>query len=366
MELPNRADWYVFDHGLPHPDWIAVNGWRRAYVARADENEFWHRFVRQWLETLGRALPGHYQQCESEGFHLLCELDQQGGTRLLEFLERCRHHIQKIVGDTADQEWHGKHLVLRLSDEETYYRYLTHYYPDGEHGASAGCFLKSHYCHIVYPASWSMEDERATLAHEMTHNLLADLPVPRWLDEALAMAFQADISGLDRESISKDLIRRHREYWDTCTIQEFWTGSSFGTPTGQELSYGLARVLLDLIYHDLRPEPANFRRFVLAADWHDGGLRACREHLEVELGELAGGFLGAGDWGPKPSEWERHDLKNGEVGEKEEVGAEEEAPNDRHGSTCDACGAPAHAIGKLLGKVIYRCAAGHEFVRGRT
>jgi hypothetical protein len=201
-------------------------------------------------------------------------------------------HIRKVVGDTAESDWHGKHLVLRFSNDEAYYRYIAHFTPDGKHADSAGCFLRYNYCHIVYPASWSMEDERATLAHEMTHNLLVDLPLPRWLDEALAMAFEADIAGSSREPLTPELSERHLEYWNSSTIQDFWTGASFGTPEGQELSYSLARILLQLIRSDIRPAPDEFRRFVLASDWHDAGAIACREHLNIELYELTGRFLG--------------------------------------------------------------------------
>jgi hypothetical protein len=35
-----------------------------------------------------------------------------------------------------------------------------------------------------------MGSDRATLVHELTHNLLVRFPLPAWLNEALAMAFE--------------------------------------------------------------------------------------------------------------------------------------------------------------------------------
>jgi hypothetical protein len=322
-------------------------------------DEFWHCFVRRWLDALIQSLPGRYAQAESKEFHLLSELDDQGRARTLQFLEQSCSHIQKVVGDTAEEEWHGKHLVLRFSDQDTYYRYLAHFSSDGEHAGSAGCFLKAEYYHIVYPASWSMDEERATLAHELTHNLLADLPLPRWLDEALAMAFQADVCGFGDEPVNRELSRRHREYWNEKTIQDFWLGTSFGTVKGQELSYSLARVLLQLIHNEVRPEPDKFHRFVTASDWHDAGAIACREYLDVRISDLIGSFLGPKDWEPKPEAWES-DAPPAQETPHDDVDEEEEVAPGRRAPICEVCGGRAYPSGKVLGRVIYRCDAGHE------
>ena len=161
------------------------------------------------------------------------------------------------------------------------------------------------YQHVAFTQSWSADDERRTLVHELAHNLVAHLPLPLWLNEALAMAFEADIAGGTHEPVTRELAARHREYWTAETIQEFWIGHSFSDVEGQELAYSLSRVLLHLIYTEVRPPEGHFRRFVLTADWADAGAAAAQEHLEIPLENLIAAFLGPGDWMPLPESWEQ-------------------------------------------------------------
>ena len=60
-----------------------------------------------------------------------------------------------------------------------------------------------------------------------------------------------------------------------------------------------------LIRSDVRPQPDTFQRFVLAADWNDAGHAAARDYLGVGLDEIAGIFLGTGEWKPKPETWRK-------------------------------------------------------------
>ena len=240
---------------------------------------------------------------ESPHFHLVSALEEKARTRMLDFLEQGRARLIRTLGDVAWIKTSGKHVILRFTDTDDYYAYISHFYPDGEHGTSAGIFLRDGYCHIAYPESYTMDQERQTLAHELAHNLVAQLPLPRWLNEALAEAFCADLAGGRFAVVDRDLMAQHRAFWNAETIQEFWKGESFQTIEGQPVSYSLAAVLLDIINRELKPSPEAFRRFVKQSDWNNAGEEAAREQLETGLGEIAQVFLGAGDWSPNPEAW---------------------------------------------------------------
>jgi len=301
--LPDRDDWFQHAHGFPRPNWGAINGWLRAFARRAEYHELWLQFTRLWLERLRAGLGGNYAVAESENFHLLSELAPKGRDTLLAFCEAARTRIDRVVGEIDEAETHGKHLILRFTDTDDYYAYISHFHADGEYAGSGGMFLRDGYCHIAFPQSGSDGEDRRVLAHELTHNLLVSLPLPPWLNEALAMAFESDLAGGTQGALTPELAAEHRAYWDAATIQEFWLGASFSNVEGQELAYSLSRVLLNLIHNDIRPPHEEFRRFVLRADWGDAGAIAAREHLDIALENLVASFLGPGEWAPRPKSW---------------------------------------------------------------
>lgn len=306
--LPDRDDWFHENHGFPRPDWGAINGWLRAFATRAELNDLWQQFTRLWLGRLRTRLGGNYAVAESENFHLLSELDPRARDKLLTFSESARTRIDRVVGDIGAAEACGKHLILRFTETDDFYAYISHFHADGEHAGSGGVFLRDGYSHVAYPHSWSEEEDRRVLAHELTHNLLVDLPLPAWLNEALAMAFETDLAGGVHEPFTREVAARHREYWNAITIQEFWRGESFGKVEGQDLAYGLSRVLLELIHKDINPPPEEFRRFLLRSDWGDAGAIAAREHLDIDLENLVASFLGPGAWQPRPESWPKPRL----------------------------------------------------------
>ena len=275
----------------------------RAWVGKDDKHEAWVQFVRHWTTRLRAALGGAYTVVESEHFHLLSALDEKARNRMLAFLEQARSALLRTLGDVAWISATGKHIVLRFTDTDDYFAYISHFYPDGEHASSGGVCLQGGYVHIAYQEAYTMDIERQIIAHEMAHNLLAHLPLPRWLNEALARAFEYDLSGHRPPPLNDDLIDEHRAYWNAETIQKFWIGRSFGDVEGQNVSYSLAQILLAIIHREVKPTPEAFRRFVKQSDWNDAGEAAAREQLECGLGEIAAVFLGDGDWTPKPDTW---------------------------------------------------------------
>ena len=275
----------------------------RAWIGNEEQDEAWQQVTRHWLTRLRASLGGAYTVVESAHFHLVSALDENARGRMLDFLENGRARLIRTLGDMAWTDTSGKHVMLRFTDSDDYFAYISHFYPDGEHAASGGIFLRDGYCHIAYPETFTMDAERQTIAHELAHNLLAQLPLPLWLNEALAEAFNADLAGGGFAVVDRDLLAEHRSYWNTETIQDFWMGKSFQDVEGQRVSYSLAAVLLDIINRELRPSSEAFRRFVKQSDWTDAGEAAAGEQLETGMGEIARVFLGPGDWSPNPEAW---------------------------------------------------------------
>lgn len=301
LAVPNPDDWFQYLGGFPRPDWPAIDEWICANAIHSERDFAWQETTRHWLERLRGCLGGDYAVAESKNFQLLSDFEPKYLHRTLSFLETAFMQIHKVLGDVAAAEWHGKHVVLRFSQSDDYYSYVSYFDSDGEYAGSGGMFIPDGYYHIAFPQSWSLDEDRRTLVHELTHNLLAHLPLPAWLNEALAMAFEADIAGNRTETLSRELTARHRLYWNSLTIQDFWSGSAFSSVDGQELAYGLARILLNLIYTEVRPPEEEFRRFVRLANWKDAGALAAREHLTIELHDLVACFLGPGEWQPLPT-----------------------------------------------------------------
>ena len=231
-QVPDRDEWFPTIDAFPRPDWPAIRGWKRAWISKDDLEEATRQITRHWLERVRAALGGTYSVLESDHFHFLSTLDEKGRTRMLQFLENARTRLRQTLSDVARADGIGKHVVLRFTDLDDYYAYIAHYYADGEHATSGGVFLWKGYSHIAYFEQLTMDSERATLAHEFTHNILVHLPLPPWLNEALAEAFDADLAGGRFAAVDRDLHAEHRTYWNPETIQSFWRGRSFHTVEG--------------------------------------------------------------------------------------------------------------------------------------
>lgn len=304
--IPDRDEWYLFDHGLPYPRWQFISGWIRAMVPLAGTGEAYIHAVRGWLQRLNKGFGGGLASQESSNFHLLSPLKEADGHSILSFLERTRKTIIELLGEHIDPpDRVGKHVVIYCASEEAYYQYVSHFYSDGVHPSSGGIFLYGHgYTHIVVPPPYRRGVLERVLIHELTHNLVYGIPLPVWVNEGLAMTLENSLLGSGLPLLNRELVERHHERWNRDSIQEFWMGWSFKDAGDSDLAYSLAAVLLRAIQSDLKPPPESFRRFVLAACEGDAGASAANEHLGIKLSDLAATFLGPGDWEPRAEDWQ--------------------------------------------------------------
>lgn len=287
------------EQGFPRPDWAAI-----AAVIEAQPESQWHDLwtsrAREWVNAIGATLEGPYQLTESEHFLVLTAQGTRYANLLSSFMERTRRRILSTLAGVARDDGYGKHVALVFDEQEPYYEYISYHYPtEGEFALSAGIFLDTAYGHFAFPFVEISEAE-ATAAHELTHACLRHLPLPVWLNEGLAVIMEAEIGGHQMRRLDAERFNEHASFWSASTIQEFWSGTSFGRPDeGSGLSYELATHCVSSLARDY----GKFSAFANAARGDDGGESAALTTYGAGLAALIEGFLGHGEWAPESKRW---------------------------------------------------------------
>jgi len=307
---------FRYEEGFHHADWSFIGQWIESNVAPFDMDEAWSEAALLWLAKLRDDLGGNYAVFHSRHILLLCDQAMEKARWLLEYAGQAVSTIQEQLGAVAWSGAFGKDVVLVFSDQDDYYQYLSYHSPDGEQAGSGGVCIHSGYTHIAIP--WKDELEAANaIVHELTHDCLAHLPLPLWVNEGVAVTLQKAIAPLSRTIGQSDqsalydatinwrapimwdeLVERHFAFWTGENLQSFWAGTSFYQPGDpNELSYSLAEVLVKLLSE--RGDAHSFRAFLQAARESDAGQTAALEILHTDLGDIAGTFLGEGNWRPQ-------------------------------------------------------------------
>jgi hypothetical protein len=303
LDLSAALTW---EEGLPRPDWDLIAAWVSARVAPEERYEVWTDLTRQWLTHLGPDLGAGYQLGTSDHFFVLAPMHLPGVHALLPHVEYCRKTLLEVLKGVAAFRTPGKHVVIALENADSYYHYLSVYYPEGHHGASAGAYVKTGYPHVALCGGHAIQLE-VTLAHELTHASLGHLSLPLWIEEGLTQTFECALSPRQPLLVTEETARGHRRYWSRHGLEPFWRGEGFSRPGKvQKLCYELAEILLHLLSATHRPRwfgldrgpQQRFFAFLKEADDSDCGESAARAHLGYGLDALAGQFLGPGEWAP--------------------------------------------------------------------
>jgi len=280
--------------GYPRPDWTAIGD----VISKSPESEardLWCAAARTWLELTAKHLGSPYRVLETPSFLFLMPLNERDAGLISTFAEKALRQILVKLEGLAEIDVYGKRVIMVFATQDAYYAYSAYFYPEGEHPLSAGVFLNAEYGHIAIPFADIAEIE-ATVAHELTHDCLRLLPIPLWLNEGLAVTIENEICGNHPLRMEADRLREHAEFWNEDTIQEFWSGESFGrVDQGIGLSYELARYCIRALAHDL----PSFITFAQRASAADGGEAAAMEVYEGSLGGLIEQFFGPGNWSPR-------------------------------------------------------------------
>ena len=230
VDLPWRND-----TTMPVPDWKAA--WKLA-PDRKDKlalEKFWRAAALTWLCALREHLQEKYTIGSSTSFAVLSTLDPSRVKLVLEFCERTRARILRSLDGVASTWGHGPHVVLVFDNIDEYYDYIGNYYPkSGEFGMSSGMFIQQGYGHFVFVAS-DMSAMEPVIAHELTHCLLAPLPIPAWLNEGTAVNMEKHLvpHAVDTRRgifVHHEQAKKRSAFWNAQTIQEFWSGKSFKRP----------------------------------------------------------------------------------------------------------------------------------------
>jgi len=282
----------IIEKEFPRPQWKIVRAWVEKNIAEDDFSTAWQEIAWDWLCQLRERLGGSYSVSQSTNFLLLTHRNLDAKQSILRTSETAVQLLVNWLGAIAEKRGHGRHVILDFDTIENYYDYVSYFYtPDTGVRASGGVFLRAGYQHIALPPLPRPQD---TLIHELTHNRMAHLPLPAWLNEGIAVTMERKIGGNKSGRLDRDLHRKHREYWTSETIIAFWTGDSFDDDEGEviHLSYSLAETLVDLMVQEF----PNFMYFVAHAHRDDAGQAAAHEVFSVDLNEIASVFLGPGDW----------------------------------------------------------------------
>jgi hypothetical protein len=291
--------------GFPIVDWTAAQGWVEAITDPRAKNEAWSLCERAWLEHLSDALgPGYRVRLQGSAL-LLSTLPDNVADATLAFVNKTVQRIVRVLdGVAASPEW-GHDILIVFDEEESYYRYVSHYYPeDGEFAASSGMYL-DHGCGHFVTVKADLRSVEPVIAHELTHACLSHLPIPAWLNEGLAVNTELRLCPPPQPpSNLRQQHARHKKFWQPQIIQEFWSGKSFlRSDQGNELSYDLARILVAQFAGDWD----RFRRFALSADVADAASSSARLHLGVPLGAAVCAVLEREPepaWEPQPELWQ--------------------------------------------------------------
>lgn len=288
---------------MPIPDWEAV---RESEPDQADLDGYWRNAALSWLHSLKEHLPGpRYAIAQSANFAVLSSLTDKQVALALQFCERSRQRILRALPGVASEYGHGPHVVLVFDTIEEYYEYIDHYYPEsGEFAMSSGMFIREGYGHFVFVLS-ALDGMEPIIVHELTHCLVAALPIPLWVNEGTAVNMEKHLIPHLRSPrfapySPTEMERMHAAYWNEDTIQEFWSGESFYRPDqGSGLSYDLAEKITQLVARDY----GDYSAFMNSAQRSDGGKQAAVTALGYPLQRLVESVLGEGDWEARPERW---------------------------------------------------------------
>ncbi len=296
---------------LPYFDWDAIGIWVDALPSDELRAQAWFACERAWLLHLRAALGTGYWLAEAGEAMLLSALDKPVARVTLDYMNRTLTRVVRLLDGIAAVSGWGKDILIVLDDHDTYYRYVSYYYPEeGEFALSSGMYIHSGCGHFVTAKS-DLRDVEPVIAHEMTHACVSHLPLPAWLNEGIAVNTERRLTGSGTKLYTPaEMHRRHLAFWGNSEIQQFWSGKSFlRTDEGNMLSYDLAQILVEQLSRDWGP----FQKFTLAANWGDAGLAAGREHLGIDLGAYVCAILEKeGDCSafmPDPTTWDSEPEK---------------------------------------------------------
>lgn len=291
-------------HDLPVPDWGAIASWVDSIPVSSAQAEAWSKAELAWVAHLQTALGEHYHLAKHEYALLLSPLEPRVATATVQFMTKTLARIASVLDGVAKAPEWGRDILLVFEDEETYYRYVSRYYPEsGEFAFSGGMHINFGCSHFATFQA-ELQAIEPVIAHEMTHGCLGHLAIPAWLNEGIAVNTERRLCPpASQQYTPTQLHWMHQQFWNAETIQEFWSGKSFlRADEGNLLSYELARILVEQFSRNWE----SFKPFVLQAKLADAGQEAAATCLNVDLGGAVIALFdleATSSWSPAPALW---------------------------------------------------------------
>lgn len=276
---------FIRHENMPMLDSHRLADWLKDNVAAEFHSAIWEEVKRAWLLHVRDALGAGFQVTESKTALLLSSLNPNMAGTTANFMSNALEQVRGLLDGIAQAPHGDKDILIVFDDAESYYRHLSFFYPAAAaHGLSRGMYIRAGIRHFV-AVKTDLYAIQPVMAHEMTRNCLAHLPLPLWLDVGIAVNAERQL--VNKKSCggcgSQQLHHKLLAYWDEREIQEFWSGASFQrADEGLQLSYELARIMVELLAKDWQL----FRSFVTHACADDAGDAAARAHLNLDLGEF--------------------------------------------------------------------------------
>lgn len=289
-----KSEWLNGAKLFAFPDWSKVHEWVDGSFAPSEHGRVYRKLVRDWLGRVALGFPCEMELAESPNFLLLTAISAGNARATLVQLEDYRNRIREALAGLELMEWTSQVVVIVAPDQETFTRYLSDYYGEGEYMLPGGVCLRQGYVHFVLPDG-NLATSAPVLAHELAHVCVTGIPWPLWVEEAVVQAIEQKLSQQKPYMLDREMVNRHQRYWNRDKIHDFWSGASFHYPNeGSELSYHLCRFLLEAVAHSGRSQLLDF---LLGADCGDAGFAAMQRTLGCFPSEILEDLLGAGDWG---------------------------------------------------------------------
>lgn len=258
--------------GLPRVNRELLSYWIAANVPEDRVRDAWLTAEIQWLQQLGRSMPGDYKLFQSPQSLLLAAMPRGAGRDASGLIEKTLDTIDSILPGVVKDSSQGKHLVLCLERVDDVKRYMADFGDDTCDWS--GLCIGAEAPHVVMRGSVLSE---SILVHELTHACTSHLDMPHWLSEAMALRMEQILGAGACGALPRDC----RRWWQEHDLQVFWNGEAFrGGGEKRSQSYVLAMHLLDAIC--LR-RPKRLASFIRGASRDDGGRQAARDHLEQDL-----------------------------------------------------------------------------------
>lgn len=308
--LPDFHQHLHMKDGFCYPDWNTISDIIENNVSELEWNSAWLHVARLWVERIRDQLDEDYHIYETPNFLILSQASKRIANDICKSYEESLKQILLNFDGVASDAGYGKHVVLMFGSIDDYYGYLYYFYPDGDHPMSGGvCLSGEGYVHFAFPTT-DYSSYRTVLVHELTHGCLGHLPLPTWVNEALAMRMEQSICETATFHLDQEIYDKHIAHWNEETIQEFWTGESWEVPGNSfELSYNLAQILWRKIEVDIGPPRSEILDFISKVHFEDAGESAFHEIFDLSLGDLVEDFLGNGNWEPKPKQWPNNSVQ---------------------------------------------------------